>query len=191
MDLVHGVKIRRGVRGEQIGHSRRESGADHDVAAGVCSPSAEQPERLDILDGVAHRHDVCASGERPCGERSMAARIVGDQHGVDRFCSPVRHDTGPVAERVHHSVGGVPLRFDDQQLADSRNRHHLTTGAGPNGTDTDDGDAHRYFSSGPDSSRHPPRCGGTPPEPRSRMAAATMAATARENTARRMAFKWG
>jgi hypothetical protein len=85
-----------------------------------------------------------------------------------------------VAEHDLVDAGGQQLASDAG--ADRARTDDPDPGAGAGG---------RHRSSDPESSRHPPDCGGVPPLPRSRSMAATIVAKPRATRARRSIFMWG
>ena len=99
-----------------------------------------------------------------------------------------------IAERAHDVGRTRRLGLDERQVVEGARRQELAGGAPAHRACADDDRAHAsraYRKSGPESSRQPPPCGGTPPRPRRRSAPAMRPATPNANMARRITFTWG
>ena len=90
-------------------------------------------------------------------------------------------------QRPRHRVGPSRAPADHHQLVEPGEVEELSSGARANRACTHDNGPHAsgYRRSGPESSRQPPPCGGTPPDPRRRITPAANAATATASAARR------
>ena len=192
MDLVDGVELGCADPGQQAGEPGHVAGAHHQSGAvpSRLLAGGEQGSGLGYLvgggdDGRAglhrgegqdglrsgggrHHHQVGSlSNDRPLTDPGLRAEPAGD--GAQPFQVGVAHlhraDAGTVVEHAHDPQAGGTGTEDDRG------------GSGGLGG---------HASSSSRSSRHPPVCGGTPPRPRTRMAAASAMPTTMATNVRRI-----
>ena len=159
---------------------------DHEREREVVGQRSHGEQIADVGDVVADRHD---RGARP--EVAGHVRSVGGRHGQHdgvEADQAVGFDLANLAgERGGGPFGPMGLTIGDQQLLDLGRGQPLPQGPHADGAGPEHAEAHQpELRTG--SSCQPPPCGGTPPWPRTRKAAATAPATRRAATARRKTF---
>ncbi len=187
VDLVDGVEPVGGEASQHAGEAGREGGThgDRDPPRVGLGPEVEQ--RPHVVDGVGGGdHGDPATHERP-SERHLLAGRGGQHHHIGFGCRGVRTglELGLGTERRRHLLRSGSTVVSEDHLGDRVGGRELTSRPGAHGTQAHHGDPHQASSSG-ESSRHPPRCGGVPPVPRTRKMAAMIPAAPTATSARRI-----
>ena len=169
MDLVAGRQVRRRQPSKQAGQTRIHAGTDdHRHPRRTCDV-VEVEHRSDVGEVIADRHDAHAAIDELTGQVRVRASMgeYGDRD-VSGEIPPAPRIVVDEGEALDHrwQTTGDPLA-DDTAADDRNDRHHV---------------------SGSSSGRHPPCCGGVPPEPRTLRIAAARPITMMAENARRRNF---
>ena len=189
MDLVHAVEITREETGQQARKTGGKARADHHGARHAASHGIEAEQIAHESRTVGHHDNVTTRLEVTAGERDHVVVVDRDDNhiGITGRQLLIGDNARSRTERgrqVWTRAG------DDDQLANRVSGDELSCDTSADGARTDDGRFHRRKSTA-ETSRQPPCCGGTPPRPRTLIAAATRPATVRARRARRSTFTVG
>jgi hypothetical protein len=169
VNLVAVVQLSDEVSSEQARQSRRHSASDdnrHAVLSRRLVQLAQRPNVVKVIRGGDHRYAVCQELDRRTNLRATVSK-----HRNIAICR-LSHGS-PRVDRDHFATGSDKV----ESL-----RNPFTGDAA-----ADEGETCHQFS-GSSSGRHPPCCGGVPPVPRTRNAAANAPASRIAEIAPRMNF---
>ena len=143
VDLVDVVEAAGGVGGKHACHARRERGAGDNMKTAFARFGIEVEEALDVVDRVGGRHDMSPILEGVLHQRTLPHRCGQEQHVTGGWQRSVAVGlAGGLPQRLHHRSAHGPVAFDDDELADTAERHQLTSGARANRSRADEDDPH-------------------------------------------------
>jgi hypothetical protein len=186
MDLIDLVIIASTVPGEQARQPRHKARTDHDwdfVIGGLVVKSEEATDLRRLVRRRDHRYTCVDSS---AGQGDLTARRRRENNGVvsafDSAADPARH---PAIKGRCQRIESFLVCISDLECIDEARGPQLPCNARTCRAGTEKENLAHQRRSSPRNSRQPPVCGGTPPLPRTRIAAATAIPTVTATTVRR------